>query len=244
VIPAHFPCGAAPASVDPYWANVTALWKMEPWTDATHVPDYGPNSITLTLTGANGYSTDQGKFHPGSYKPSTSATNQGYLSASHVSAFAFPGDFVIDGWIYIVSNAGMTAQVIGDNRPTNSAFNAWILYVTPAGNLTWYSNNAVRAAAAGGEVGTGGWYYYAVSRTSGNTELYVGTSGTAARVAGPSADATSPASSTIVVGNLADVGFAGHNLWGFMQETRITIGSNRGFTGASIAVPTATFPTS
>jgi len=236
---------SSPPATDPYWANVTALWKMDPWINSTSVADYSTSGTTLTLSGSAGFDTGQSKFHTGSYRGAISTTSRNWLQGSHASAFSFPGDFVVELWVYLVSDVGMNTQLIVDNRnDPGGSQNCWMLKIT-AGNPIWWWGSVDRVTSTGAAVTTSAWHHVAYARTFSNTtgRFYVD-----GNKVGEGTDATTFGNSAMWMGHIANPSGngspPGYNVWGYIQEFRITKGSNRGFTGDTIPVPTESFPTS
>jgi hypothetical protein len=137
-------------------------------------------------------------------------------------------DFTIEGWIYF--NAIPAAQIIFDQRPsgTNGAYPC--LYMNGA-IMTWYINSAAQITS--GSLSTGTWYYFAVTRSSSQTKMFINGS----QVGSTYADTNNYLASRTIIGSSSfDLLYSVN---GYLQDFRITKGVARTVT----TVPTTEFET-
>jgi hypothetical protein len=135
-------------------------------------------------------------------------------------------DFTIEGWVYFNTVAG--AQTIWDQRPaaTNGAYP--VIYMNGA-LMIWYINSAAQITS--GSLTTGVWYYFAVTRASSVTKMFIN----GAQVGSNYTDTNNYLSGQNLIG-IANTSAAFLN--GYLQDFRITRGVAR-----TITTPTAAFPT-
>jgi hypothetical protein len=141
------------------------------------------------------------------------------------------GDFCIEFWMYY--NTIGTVNIL-DQR--TAAFDvAPTIYTVAGGSIIYNVAGTDYITGGAGTISTGSWFHHALARTAGTTGMYV--SGT--RI-GTFAD-----SFNYLQGNGPTFGgpylFTTSNSM-LLGETRVTVGSGRGYTGATIAVPTQPFP--
>lgn len=238
----------APSS-DPYFPYVTLLLNMEGVNGSTTFVDsslYGRSGIT---TSGASISTAQTRFGGSSL-----AWSNNYISIPYASSLYDFGSspFVMEFWLY--PTAKSDNAIIGATGwpmfgQTQSAY-AWLLYtqVNPSDNrLIFFGDggnamvpllgsgsawNAPSFVAESGLVAydMNQWYYVAIVRSGNTLRSYV--NGVLA--------ATRAYSGTFPVtgANLT----IGGNGSGYFDSLRITAGTDRGYTGSTIAVPAGPFP--
>jgi hypothetical protein len=214
---------------DPFFSNVAILLRMD-GSGATFV-DSSPSPKTITAVGSVTQSTTQSKWG------GKSAYFDGSGDALTVAMPALgTSDFVIEMWLYLVSNAG---DYVGLYDGRSGDVTAHPVLFLGSGVLTYYVVQGGNASGAtritGGTVSAGAWHHVAVARSSGTTRMYF--NGTQA---GSSwSDSTDyPSSTAAYIGSLYNVNI----LNGYIDDVRVTIGADRGYTGSTITVPTAAFP--
>jgi len=136
-------------------------------------------------------------------------------------------DFTIEGWVYFNTVAG--AQTIFDQRPSGGNGAYPCIYMNGA-TMVWYVNTAGQITS--GALSTGVWYYFAVTRASSVTKMFINGS----QVGSNYTDTNTYLSGQNLVG--IATGFAS-GLNGYLQDFRITRGVARTVT----SIPTAAFPT-
>ena len=163
-------------------------------------------------------------------------TGTSRLSSSTSSAFSFgDGDFVVEMWVYPSGASGFQTLFSTRSSDTNQDSNNVFLGLN-TGTLTpiVYTNGLVLSGSS--SLSAGAWSHIAFVRESGVVSIYL--NGT--RIG-------SASFTTSITGTNASVGLtqnSEHQFSGYIDDVRVTSGSNRGYTGATITVPTAAFPTS
>ena len=155
-----------------------------------------------------------------------------YLAVPSNATFAFgTGNFTVEGWFYqTADNTYPSAFEIGPHVNSNA-----ILFITKySGNATIYSGAFYGTAATALNT----WNYIAWVRSSGSLRIYVnGVGNTAVAFTNNLTD-----TSVIAVGRSTSAGTSGYYYPGYIQDLRVTKGVAR-YSGATITVPTAAFPT-
>jgi hypothetical protein len=187
--------------------------------------DSSPTPKTITANGDATQSAAQSKF------PGKSAAFDGSGDSLSVPSITLgTGDFVIECWLYFNSISGEYTGVYDARPSSNGPYPTLLLN---GSSIAWFTGIDFRIT--GDSLSTGQWHYVAVARASGSTRLYL--NGT--QVGSTYADSTNYTSSSApFIGRLFD----GFGLNGFIDEFRITVGNSRGYTGATIPVPTSAFP--
>jgi hypothetical protein len=215
-----------PTGGDTLFANVALLLPMD-GTGSTFV-DASPVPKTITAYGNATQSTAQSKWGGKSLYLDGSGD---YLTAASVPAFG-TSDFVVEMWVWFNS---ITKAYTGlyDARPgINGNYPAILLNGT---SLSQYLGNAF--VINGATPPTGQWNHIALARASGSTRLYLNGTQTGSTYT----DSTNYLAGSLLIGQGSGGDFS---IDGYVDDLRVTIGSGRGYTGATITVPTAAFPTS
>jgi len=161
------------AQLDPNFKQVSTLLHGD-GTNGTQnntFLDSSTNNYTITRTGA----PTQGTFTPFSqaagywsnYFPTSS-----YAVVATNAAFTYgTGDFTMECWVYLTTTG--TIQYIIDQRNSGTA-NAVIpaIYVSASDVLTYFVSNAAQITGTTALV-VGTWYHVAVSKSSGNTKMFL-----------------------------------------------------------------------
>jgi hypothetical protein len=210
-------------SSDPYFSNVSLLLHMN-GTGSLFI-DSSPTPKTITAFGQATQSTAQSRFG------GKSAAFDGSGDYLTIPAIAFGSDdFVMECWLYF-NSIGVSFTGVYDARPSSNGPQPTLLL--NSSSIAWFTNGGFQIN--GNSIATGQWYHVAVARASGSTRMYV--NGT--QVGSTYLDSTNYTSSSApIIGALFD----GYSMNGFIDELRITVGNNRGYTGSTITVPTAAFP--
>jgi len=147
------------------------------------------------------------------------------------------GDFTIEGWFYSnnASSAvqrGMfqTSDTIGGLKP-NYTTGVAMHHGATAGELSVYVGSTTYSTS-GASITTGAWFYFAITRSSGNVNVYVNG---VSRASG-SGNTNNLTGTYISVGGYYSTSYL---FDGYLQDFRITKGYARTIT----ASPTAAFPT-
>jgi hypothetical protein len=188
---------------------------------------------TITVGGGSAaVSTSQQKFGSGSlYLPS----NSSYFSiSSDANAFYMSDNFTIEWWQYLTSYGSSTVGGVISGPTLGSYFRlAW--NVSASNSLTLGVGSTV--VFTGATPTTNQWQHIAISRTDSTNRLYI--DGTLVNTqTDRTAHPTDPAG--------VRIGFQAFviGIVGYVDDFRWTCGSNRGYTGSTITVPTAAFPDS
>jgi hypothetical protein len=147
------------------------------------------------------------------------------------------GDFVIE---FFVRLADATAQGWFLGGPDNA--NGYLMggfNLTGSGQI-WLGRAAVGwpLAFSGASLQSNTWHHVAIARSGSSNRLYVDGSQVGSTITDSTSWVANP--TAVWIGSQA----AGTSMNGFLDEFRITVGSARGYTGATITVPTAAFPDS
>jgi hypothetical protein len=138
-------------------------------------------------------------------------------------------NFTIEGWVYFNSVASF--QIMYDQRPplTNGAYPC--LFMNGA-VMTWFVNGVAQIAS--GSLSAGVWYYFAVTRSSSVTKMFINGS----QVGSNYSDTTNYLATRTIIGISSYDFLLGIN--GYLEDFRITKGVGRTITPPP---PTAPFPT-
>jgi hypothetical protein len=188
---------------------------------------------TITVGGGSAaVSTSQQKFGSGSlYLPS----NSSYFSiSSDANAFYMSDNFTIEWWQYLTSYGSSTVGGV-ISGPTLGYYFRLAWNVSASNSLTLGVGSTV--VFTGATPTANQWQHIAISRTDSTNRLYIDgalVSTQTDRTAHP----IDPAA--VRIGFQAFV----NGIVGYVDDFRWTCGSNRGYTGSTITVPTAAFPDS
>lgn len=214
--------GALSGGTDPHFSSVSLLLHMD-GNGSTFV-DSSPAPKTITAFGNATQSTAQSRFGG---KSAAFDGSGDYLTATSI-AFGV-GDFAVECWLYLNSINGQFTGIY-DARPGVNGPQPTLLL--NGSSIAWFTNAGFQIT--GSTLSTGQWHYVAVARASGSTRMYVN----GVQVGSTYSDSTNyGSSSNPLVGALFD----GFGMNGYIDEFRITVGTARGYTGATIPVPTAAF---
>lgn len=210
-------------AADPYFSSVGLLMHME-GSSATFL-DSSSSPKSFTTYGNVTQSATQFKFGT---KSAAFDGSGDYIKIASSSAFGFStGDFCIEFFYYV--NSASNDETIIDTRSSNVG--AWLVFGKGSGGtLRCYDGSTVRT---GGSVNVGAWNHFAWARASGTNNLYL--NGTRVVTFSNAGDVGS--SNPLTIGSNVDAAYENCN--GYLDELRITKGQSRGFTGATITVPTS-----
>jgi hypothetical protein len=220
---------------DPFFESVSLLLPMD-GTGSTFV-DSSPIPKTITAVGNATQSTAESKW--GGKSLAMDGQNGTYLSVPAAGLSFGTGDFCIEGWWYWPSPSTYQYFMASDTMTGGyfqMALNGMASNAIGIGrtNVDWplvWSGHNIQANT---------WTHVAVSRASGVARCYV--NGT--RIGNEISDSTNftTGPNALHIGRQESTGA----MTGYIDDLRITVGSGsgRGYTGATITVPTAAFPTS
>jgi len=181
----------------------------------------------LTVGDAQASTTITAKWPPTSMK--FDGTVDALSIPSSTSFGLGTGDWTIEFWLYL--NAVSTQTIV--SMLTTGTSTAPHIYYASGGGIRYYTNSADRIS--GSALSTGVWYYIAVTKSSGNTRMYI--NGTQTGATYPDAN-NYGTSNPFAVADYAVPLSGASTLNGYVQDVRITKGVAR-----TITTPTAAFPT-
>jgi hypothetical protein len=222
---------------DPAFERVSLLLPMD-GTDSTFT-DSSLTPKTITAFGNATQSTAQSKF--GGKSAYFDGTGD-YISIDDSgNAFAFgTGDFCYEFWFRSAASNPYAALV---TRPYGLPGGIFIGLNGASGNgrpeIYWREfENALFIQSDTGGFNDDNWHHFAFARSGTTCRMYIDGVSRGSRTD----IGTSVSTSTLIVGT--DIEFSGRDFTGYIDDLRITKGSDRGYTGETITVPTAAFPTS
>lgn len=225
---------------DPYFSNVVLLLHGD-----GSLADSSSYGRAMTAFG-NASAAGAAKWGSGSL---TFDGDGDYLTTPSSTDFDLTGDFVIEAWVRLAANPGVFGGAYGaaivsryQGAGTDSD-KGWQLRVngTASGydTINLYTGQTDLNWSASLSLNT--WHYIAVARSGSSIRAYLDGSQVGSTVT--NSDPFTPSSSrSLSVGRLALETTFLFDLNGRIDDLRITKGSDRGFTGASVSVPTAAFP--
>lgn len=223
-----------PVPTDPFFSQVVHLSLFQGLNGATTFPAIVGSTFVRGGAGAT-LST----VVPGPFGGSSLLLGGDFVQAPSIANYAAGAQsFAVE---FYGRQAFGGAQVLFDMRP--GAEGAYMSEYANGLDLAYYVSSANRIGPAT-VLTSAAWLYYCLARDAGAgiTSLYVGAvgAGSAARV-GTWADATVYLQSFLQLGR---GGFGTGQASGNMGPFRFTRGTDRGFSGATVPVPTTNFPTS
>jgi hypothetical protein len=219
-------------SSDPYFSYISLLLHMD-GTGSSFV-DSSLSPKTITATGSATQTSAQSK-----WGGKSASLTSGSLTTPSSSAFAFPNDFVIEGWFrFNANNTGyqplITAYSGGDAT-------GWALILETNNTLNFYGSSGSGwglTFSSSYIPTTNQWIYITVSRTGSTIRMWIdGTS-----IASGTTTMSIASGGTVAVGYYPYFPGGARSFDGYIDDLRITVGSNRGYSGSTITVPTAAFP--
>ena len=167
----------------------------------------------------------------------------GYFSGNNCY-ISFPdlgigtGDFCIEMWLKTADTASYR-PILSNNNGGGVGCDLFINF-NGDGNIDFRpAGSAPIVQSSGVDYSDNQWHYIAVSRSGSTVRLYL--DGTLASTGTSSGNLTSSAGDTRV-GSASGLP-SSYDIVGYIDDLRITVGTDRTYTGATITVPTAAFPT-
>jgi hypothetical protein len=225
-----------PTAGDPLFSSVALLLPGD-----SNVSDASAYNRSVTAVGGAAASTTQKKWGAGSLYFDGSGD---YLTIPSATSLDFGGnDFVVEAW-FRTSQTTADATLIVREWVADPWQNAWTVQFTSSSAIRIYStahSSATPLLVGSTPCRDGNWHHFAWVRSGSSHKIFL--DGVL------DASATSSASSSsavkdITIGNDLTFGGGGRAYEGYIDDLRITVGSNRSYTGASIPVPVAAFPVS
>jgi len=218
------PAVTTPTDAD--FASVSLLLHMD-GTGASFVDSSGTPK-TVTAVAAATQSATQSKWGG---KSAYFGGAGDYLSVTGDATAFGTADFAVEFWLYYTGTGSQYS--ILDTRSSSSGF---AIYKATDDTLRVYSSGS--DIISGGAITANAWIHVAMSRSSSGTRLYVNGAQAGATFTTP----LNCSDQLLTVG--ADFPRNGRWTQGYVDDLRITKGTARGYTGATITVPTAAYPNS
>jgi hypothetical protein len=228
---------------DPYFSMVKFLWHADGVHNAfgPYTPTVG---TTITNTGGGAW-LDNVSAAPVFGTTSWNSTGSGTRAAASATYTIGTSDFVIEGFFRTTTSANNRTLI--DLRPpsTNGAY-PYIRWVASGTTLRYHQSSADRITATT-TFANNTWHYLACARdTSGGVStvrLYWGVaSGGTVPLLGSYVDTGVNYANTIIGIGLS--AFFTEVLAGNADDIRLTVGTSRGYTGATVSIPTTAHPDS
>jgi len=142
--------------------------------------------------------------------------------------------FVLEFWIYQTAYGNPSTPLCCG---IVNAAQGWRLDIDNTGTIRWVSNGANTAATS--SVSLNVWTYFAF--VWDGSKIYVYKNGSLANAGGTTTSWTNTSDNL----NIGKAGISGFEFpfTGYLNDVRLTVGTNRSYTGSSITTPTAAFPT-
>ena len=223
------------SSVDPEFANVSALLHFDGADGSTSFPDI--KGKVWTPGGSAQIDTAQSRFGGASLGLGTAvAGSSGWLSTPSHADFAYgTGDFTWEAWVRRTGTASNNEYILDHGS------NGGVFFVTSGTTRIGYYNSATgiggdlyNPPGAGAVLGVNVWRHVAVARQSGVTRIFVD-----GVLVGSKADAYNYPAQQAWIGRY---GAGGHYWNGWIDDLRITKGVAR-YTG-NFTPPGQAFPDS
>ena len=212
------------SSNDSFFDNVSLLMKFEGADTSTTFTDAGPLSVPVTAVGTAQISTARSKFGSSSLLTATGGSNYANIN-TNMTAFAYPGDFTIEGWWWFnVNNIGYQPLICAASTADATA---WALVLETNNTFAFYGT-----AGSGWSIAyttsqvptTGAWHHVAVTRSGSSVRMFY--NGT--QIGTTKTSAISVASGTSVrIGGYQFFPGGARSLGGNIDELRITKGVAR-----------------
>lgn len=216
------------APTDPDFASVSLLLHLDGSDGSTTFTDSSGTPKTVTSSGTAAISTTESKWGGASLGFGAG----GYLSSSSNAAYQMgTGDFAVEMWVQF--SAVNVQRNILDFRGSADG-TPWVWAINSNGTLfTYFAVGSDVSSTA--TFSANQWYHIALSRSSGTVRQYID-----GVLDGQVTMTGNLSGSTLWIAATA----GGGGTWGggYIDDLRITKGSDRGYTGATIPVPTAAFP--
>lgn len=232
-----------PTSGDSLTANLALLLHME-GTGASFSDSSAANR-PITRVGTVTQTTAQAKYGT---KSAVFAAAGDRLTVADAAPFNIGNqDFAVEAWLYVTSvNTQGGGNFISQVGNLSDNANRQFACAVNSNGIVWYwTTNGLtdQSTTFSCTIPTNQWFYVAVSRVSGTLRAYLNGTQVGSSVAHNVAYFNSTAALSVgSFGAYAGDGYSYLDFLGYIDELRLTIGSGRGFTGASVTVPSAAFP--
>lgn len=228
------------APTDPDFSSVSLLLHMEGSNGSTTFTDSGPSSLTATAGGGT-ISTTEAKFGSASGAFNVSANDQ-YVSFPHSSGFTFSATdkFVIELWYYPTSFGSGNYLVSKGDDSGGVQLREWAVGVTASSMIFYRFSSGDISYSAAATISLNTWTHLAWACDGSTVRLYQ--DGTLKGSTAWGAPSGNGSDKDLWVGKFLNYTGIAYDTRGYIDELRITKGSDRGYTGSTITVPTGPYP--
>lgn len=212
------------ASNDSFFGNVSLLMNFEGSNGSTTFTDSGPLNVPVTAVGTAQISTTRSRFGNSSLLTATGGGNYANIT-TNMTAFAYPGDFTIEGWWWFnANNIGYQPLICA---AASADATAWALILETNHTFAFYGSttNSWNTVVTSTQIPTtGAWHHVAVSRSGSSVRMFYN---------GIQIGTTATSSNAIASGTSVRIGgyqyFPGgaRSFGGNIDEVRITKGVGR-----------------
>jgi hypothetical protein len=218
---------------DASFASVSLLLHMNGSNGSTTFTDSGPTGRTVTVYGGAVISTAQSKFGGASgYFDGTGD----YLTVPSSAAFDWSaGDAVVECWIRI-GDMSATRHLCGTTSGNSDGKTG--IYVAADGSVGLSLIGVNGVSTPSGCISLNTWHHIACVKHGSNAYIYVDG---VRQLNGSASAGWSSGSAQFSIGRTYQTGGGDLDWLGYIDDLRVTLGSNRGYTGSTITVPTAAY---
>lgn len=156
---------------DEYFDNVSLLLNMEGSNNSTIFKDSSKNNFTVTRYGQARISTDIFKYSSSSGFLPTSGLS--YIAAPQNTAFAFPGDFTVEFWIYPLSFTNDMMLFDGCELNGNGVRADTFALLTNTLSGLYIFSNGLTIGTTSITIPGQGWSHIALVRSSSDLTLFI-----------------------------------------------------------------------
>ena len=232
--------GIWPSASDPYFSKVQLLLPMDGTNGSTTFTDESDNGLTVTANGNAAISTSESKF--GGASAAFDGTGDFIQTAASTALQLGTDNFTIEAWVFFTAlNANTTvARLAGGNSIDGILF--CYAVSSGAGKLFISSNGSTWDVRNNGSDFTGlttnQWFHLALSRSGTTFRTFVN---------GTLISTFTNSASIYQSSNIARIGAANSDgafaMSGYIDDFRITKGTNGARYTAAFTPPTAPHPT-
>lgn len=227
-------------TVDPDFASVAMLLHMDGSNGSTTFTDSGLAGRSATVSGAT-ISTTQSKFGGASGAFNLNLNDQ-HIRFAHNESFTFGASdkFVIEMWYYPTSFGSFNYLVSKGDDSGGVQRREWAVGVTASSVIFYRFTNADIVYAPSATVSLNTWTHLAWACDGSTVRIYQdGALRGSTSWAAPSGNGTNK---ELWIGKFLNYTGIAHDARGYIDDLRITKGTDRGYTGSTITVPTAAYP--
>lgn len=230
-----------PAS-DTYWSNVKLLLKMEGSNNSTSFSDSSSGNRTVTAQGGAIISTSQSKF--GASAAYFDGSGDWLQAATTTDLDLSSNDFVFEMWLYPTSTSRQAIFHWSRGYDWSLALDFQNQRVCAWAGSSGSSWNLIESDSSAGHTSTSlslnTWHHVAYVRSGTTFNVYI--NGTRELNLTGKSGSIAQSNTARAIGDWFTS--SAMSQWtGYIDEFRVTIGSDRGFTGSTITVPTSSYPT-